>query len=125
MAPTVIAKKQASPSRCAGSKRAQLPRCRSKHRKGMSGANAYTATTELRYLIELFLPGNVAGQIFRSCMRQKNARSPTGEQSETASFTPFALARCETAREPGALRGTRTAEVRRRPARHSGSAAYR
>ena len=53
MAPTVIAKKQVSPSRCAGLRRAQLPRCRSKRRNGMSGANACTATTELRHLVLL------------------------------------------------------------------------
>src|SRR5262245_10184943 len=105
MAPTVIAKKQASPSRCAGSKRGQLPRCRSKHRKGMSGANAYTATTELRYLIELFLPGNVAGQIFRSCMRQKMRGLRPGSS-----------------RRPRRLRRLRSRDAKRRgsPVRYAG-----
>jgi hypothetical protein len=43
------------------------------------------------------LPGIAAGQNFYVCA--KEARSPAGEQPETASVTPFALARCETARE--------------------------
>jgi hypothetical protein len=42
------------------------------------------------------LPGDAAGQFFWIVQPgMKKARPPTGEQSETASFTPFALARCE------------------------------
>src|SRR5262245_27159893 len=104
MAPTVIAKKQVSPSRCAGLRRAQLPRCRSKRRNGMSGANACTATTERDIWCCFVSPGQGAGQFFRLSAQKKRGLRPGSS------------------RRPRRLRRLRSRDAKRRgsPVRYAG-----
>jgi hypothetical protein len=74
----------------------------------MSAASASIVTTERRSIGPEKMPGLCRAFCFR-----KYSRPPAGEQPEAASWTPFALARCENgARGMKLTRLTRTAEAR-------------